>query len=185
MIPGERVGACAPVECIVWGKLATAMPNYIEGRMVATGRRFAVVVSRFNAFISERLLEGAIDSLVRHGAESDAIDVVRVPGTWEIPLVAAKAAECGRYDAVVCVGCLIRGATTHYDHIAAECSKGIASAMERTGVPITFGVVTAETIEQAIERAGSKAGNKGSEAALAAIEMVDVVRALDAFPPRN
>lgn len=158
------------------------MPQYIEGRMVATGRRFAVVVSRFNSFISERLLEGAVDSLVRHGADSAAIDVVRVPGTWEIPLLASKVAETGRYDAVICLGCLIRGATTHYDHIAGECSKGIASAMERTGVPITFGVVTAENIEQAIERAGSKAGNKGAEAALAAIEMADLVGHVNALP---
>ncbi len=154
------------------------MPHYFEGRMIASGHRFAVVVSRFNSFISERLLEGAVDVLVRHGAESDAIDVVRVPGTWEIPLLAAKVAETGRYDAVVCLGCLIRGSTTHYDHIAAECSKGIASAMDRTGVPITFGVVTTENIEQAIERAGSKAGNKGAEAALAAIEMADLIKAL-------
>jgi len=161
------------------------MAEIIEGNLVASGIRFALVVSRFNAFITERLLEGATDVLVRHGADAGALDVFRVPGTWEIPLVAAKAASTGRYDAVVCLGCLIRGATTHYDHIASECSKGIASAMEKTGVPITFGVVTAESIEQAIERAGTKAGNKGAEAAIAAVEMANLLAAIDKLPSRS
>lgn len=157
-----------------------AMPNFLEGDLVATGRRFGIVVSRFNAFITERLLEGALDTLRRHGADLDTVDVARVPGTWEIPVVAQRLAESGRYDAVICLGCLIRGSTSHFEHIAAECSKGIAQAMMRSGVPITFGVLTTDSIEQAIERAGTKAGNKGGEAAVAAIEMANLALAVDA-----
>jgi len=151
------------------------MPHY-EGSLVATGLRFAVVVSRFNGFITERLLEGALDTVKRHGGDTDRIDVYRVPGAWELPLIAEKASATGRYDAVICLGCLIRGATAHFEHISSECAKGISGAMARTGVPIAFGVLTTDTIEQSIERAGTKAGNKGAEAALAAIELANLVR---------
>ena len=166
------------------GYTVGAMPNILEGDLVATGRRFAIVVSRFNSFITERLLEGALDTLRRHGADTDRVDVARVPGTWEIPVVAQKLAASGRYDAVVCLGCLIRGATSHFDHTAGECSKGIAQAMMATGVPITFGVLTTDSIEQAIERAGTKAGNKGAEAAVAAVEMANLCRAVESSPAK-
>lgn len=146
--------------------------------MVATGLRFGVIVSRWNSFITERLLEGALDTLKRHGADTDIVDVARVPGTFEVPLVAQRMAASGRYDAVICLGCLIRGSTPHFDYIAGECSKGIAQAMMQTGVPVTFGVLTCDSIEQAIERAGTKAGNKGGEAAGAAIEMAALLRDL-------
>jgi 6,7-dimethyl-8-ribityllumazine synthase len=161
------------------------MPNYYEGNMVATGLRFGLVVSRWNAFITERLLEGALDTLKRHGADPDIVDVVRVPGTFEVPLVAQRMAASGRYDAVICLGCLIRGSTPHFDYIASECSKGIAHATLQTGVPVTFGVLTCDTIEQAIERAGTKAGNKGAEAAGAGIEMASLLRVLPTAPDKG
>ena len=161
------------------------MPNYYEGNMVATGLRFGLVVSRWNAFITERLLEGALDTLKRHGADLEIVDVSRVPGTFEVPLVAQRMAASGRYDAVICLGCLIRGSTPHFDYIASECSKGIANATLQTGVPVAFGVLTCETIEQAIERAGTKAGNKGAEAAGAAIEMASLLRALPTGPDKG
>jgi 6,7-dimethyl-8-ribityllumazine synthase len=154
------------------------MPNYIEGNLVATDLRFALVVSRWNAFITERLLDGALDTLKRHGADIETVDVARCPGTFEVPLVAQRLARSGKYDAVICLGCLIRGSTAHFDYIASECSKGIAQAMMQSGVPITFGVLTTDTIEQAIERAGTKAGNKGAEAAGAAIEMASLLKSL-------
>jgi 6,7-dimethyl-8-ribityllumazine synthase len=154
------------------------MPNYYEGNLVATGLRFGVVVSRWNSFITERLLDGALDCLKRHGADIETVDVARCPGTFEVPLVAQRMAQSGRYDAVICLGCLIRGSTPHFDYIAAECSKGIAQAMMQSGVPIAFGVLTTDSIEQAIERAGTKAGNKGTEAAGAAIEMAGLLQAL-------
>jgi 6,7-dimethyl-8-ribityllumazine synthase len=156
------------------------MPNYLEGNLVATGQRFAIVVSRWNAFITERLLDGALDTLKRHGADTDIVDVARCPGTFEVPLVAQRLANSGKYDAVICLGCLIRGSTPHFDYIAAECSKGIAQAMMQSGVPITFGILTTDSIEQAIERAGTKAGNKGAEAAGAAIEMAALLAVLPA-----
>ena len=146
--------------------------------MIASGLRFAVVVSRWNAFITERLLEGTLDTLKRHGADTDIVDVARVPGTFEIPLLAQNLAQSGRYDAVICLGCLIRGSTAHFEYIAGECTKGIGQAMMQSGIPVTFGVLTTDTIEQAIERAGTKAGNKGAEAAGAAIEMAQLMRAL-------
>jgi 6,7-dimethyl-8-ribityllumazine synthase len=158
------------------------MPNYFEGNLVATGLRFGLVVSRWNGFITERLLEGALDTLKRHGADVEAVDVARVPGTFEVPLVARRLAGSGRYDAVICLGCLIRGSTPHFDYIAGECSKGIAQAMLDTGVPVTFGVLTCDSIEQAIERAGTKAGNKGGEAAGAAVEMASLLRELPSGP---
>ncbi|MEW6426562.1 MAG: 6,7-dimethyl-8-ribityllumazine synthase [Thermodesulfobacteriota bacterium] len=155
------------------------MPRYFDGRLDGTGKRFAIVISRFNAFIAERLLEGAIDALTRSGVAGDDIDVARVPGAYEIPLVALKLAENDRYDAVICLGAVIRGATPHFDFVANEAAKGIAQASMETGKPIMFGVLTTDTIEQAIERAGSKAGNKGAECAVAAIEMVNLMGQLD------
>jgi 6,7-dimethyl-8-ribityllumazine synthase len=154
------------------------MPNFYEGNLVATGLRFGIVVSRWNSFITERLLEGALDTLKRHGADTDIVDVARVPGTFEVPLLANRLAHSGRYDAVICLGCLIRGATPHFDYIAGECTKGIGQAMQSSGVPVTFGVITTNSIEEAIERAGTKAGNKGAEAAGAAIEMANLLQAL-------
>jgi len=155
------------------------MPNIIEGNFSAEGLKFAVVISRFNDFIGGRLLEGAIDTLVRSGADDGDIDVVKVPGAFETPLLAKKLAEKKTYDAIVCLGCVVRGATPHFDYIASEVSKGIANTALDTGCPIAFGVITADTLEQAIERAGTKAGNKGSDAALTAIEMANLLRAVD------
>jgi 6,7-dimethyl-8-ribityllumazine synthase len=152
------------------------MPTFFEGNMVGTGLRFGIVVSRWNSFITERLLEGTLDALRRHGVADDAVEAARVPGTFEVPLMAQRMARSNRYDAVICLGCLIRGSTPHFDYIASECSKGIAQAMMETGIPITFGVLTTDSIEQAIERAGTKAGNKGAEAALAAIEMANLLK---------
>jgi 6,7-dimethyl-8-ribityllumazine synthase len=154
------------------------MPKTIEGRLDATGLKIGILVSRFNSFIGERLVEGAVDALLRHGAERDNLVVVRVPGAFEIPPAARKMAATGRYDALVCLGAVIRGATPHFDYVSAEVSKGIASVSMEAGIPVTFGVLTTDTLEQAIERAGSKAGNKGFDAAMAAIEMANLYRAL-------
>jgi len=150
----------------------------IEGELQAKGFKFGIIVSRFNDFITSRLLEGAIDALLRHGAKDDDIEVVRVPGAFEIPLIAKKMALKGTYQAVICLGTVIRGATPHFDYVASEVSKGIAAASLETGVPIAFGIITADTIEQAVERAGTKAGNKGWDAAVTAIEMAQVVKRL-------
>ena len=149
------------------------MKSY-EGKLIARDYKFAVVISRFNEFISGHLLNGAIDCLKRHEASEEAIDIYWVPGSFEIPLVAMKAAQSKGYDAVICLGAVIRGATPHFDYVASEVAKGIANASLNTGVPIIFGVVTSDTLEQAIERAGSKAGNKGWQAAASAIEMADL-----------
>jgi len=154
------------------------MPKTTEGRLDARDFRFAVVVSRFNDFVSSRLVEGAMDALLRHGAKEDQVHLVRVPGAFEIPLVAKRLAQSGAYDAVICLGAVIRGATPHFEYVAAEVSKGIANVALDTGVPVTFGVLTTDTLEQAVERAGSKSGNKGFEAAMAAIEMVNLFKAL-------
>jgi 6,7-dimethyl-8-ribityllumazine synthase len=151
------------------------MVKYFEGHLQAEGKKFGIIVARFNSFIAEKLLDGAIDTLLRSGASDDDIEVARVPGAYEIPLVALKMAQTGRYDAVICLGVIIRGATPHFDFVANEAAKGIAQAGMDTGVPIIFGVLTTETIEQAIERAGSKAGNKGSECASAAVEMINLL----------
>ncbi len=151
------------------------MANFIEGGLKADGKRFAIVVARFNSFLSEKLLEGALDSLVRSGAAKDDIDVVRVPGAFEIPLVAKKLAEARKYDAVIVLGVVIRGATPHFDVVVSEVSKGTAQVSLATGVPVLFGVLTTENIEQAIERSGTKAGNKGAEVAVAAIEMANLI----------
>ena len=154
------------------------MPKIIEGKLDAKGLRFGLLVSRFNSFVSDRLVEGAIDALLRHGAEKDDINIVRVPGAFEIPPTAKQMAESGRYDAIVCLGAVIRGATPHFEYVSAEVSKGVASVSIDSGVPVTFGVLTTDTIEQAIERAGSKAGNKGFDAAVAAVEMANLYKVL-------
>jgi 6,7-dimethyl-8-ribityllumazine synthase len=155
------------------------MPKMYEGQLVATGYRFAIVVSRFNEFITSKLLGGALDVLARHGVDVERdVEIAWVPGSWEIPLVAARFARTKRYDAVICLGCVIRGDTPHFEYIAAEAAKGIAQSMLESGVPITFGVLTTDNIEQAIERAGTKAGNKGGDAAISAIEMVSLMRQL-------
>ncbi|MBL7204792.1 MAG: 6,7-dimethyl-8-ribityllumazine synthase [Desulfobacteraceae bacterium] len=154
------------------------MANIIEGKLSAEGFRFAIIVSRFNDFICSRLLEGAIDALNRHGALDENVFLVKVPGTFEMPLVAKKLAEGGGYDAVICLGAVIRGATPHFEYVAAEVSKGIANVSLETGIPVCFGVLTTDNLEQAIERAGSKSGNKGYEAAIAAIEMVNLFKEL-------
>ncbi|HIJ80708.1 MAG TPA: 6,7-dimethyl-8-ribityllumazine synthase [Desulfuromonadales bacterium] len=154
------------------------MPQYIEGNLDAKGQTFGIVVSRFNSFISERLLEGALDSLLRHGADDSDIHVARVPGAFEIPLAAQKMAAAGKYDAIICLGAVIRGSTPHFDYVASEVSKGVASVSLQSGVPVIFGVLTTDTIEQAVERAGTKAGNKGFEAAVTAIETVNLLKAL-------
>ena len=154
------------------------MPKYMEGKLDAGGLRFGIVVGRFNSFISERLLEGALDALVRHGANEETLVVARVPGAFEIPLTAQKMADTGRYDALICLGAVIRGATPHFDYVASEVSKGVAQVSLKTGVPVAFGVLTTDSIEQAIERAGTKAGNKGFEAAMTAIETAQLLRSL-------
>ncbi len=149
-----------------------------EGKLLAQGLRFGIIVSRFNDFICERLLGGALDALRRSGADEGAIDIFKVPGAFEIPLLAKKVASTARYDAVICLGAVIRGSTPHFDYVANEVSKGVASVGLDTGIPVTFGVLTTDTLEQAIERAGSKAGNKGWDAAVSAIEMANLIRQL-------
>ncbi len=146
-----------------------------EGSLQADGRKFGIIVARFNSFIAERLLDGALDTLRRSGVEDNDIEVVKVPGAYEIPLLAKKMAACGRYDAVICLGAVIRGATAHFDYVAGEVAKGIAQVSLEAGIPVIFGVLTTDTIEQAIERAGTKAGNKGSDCAAAAIEMANLL----------
>lgn len=151
----------------------------IEGQLSAAGMRFGLIVSRFNAFITERLLDGAIDCLARHGADKAAIDVVRVPGTWELPVALKWMIESGRFDGIVALGTVIRGGTPHFEYVAGEVTKGAAQLALQHGIPVTLGVLTVETIEQAIERAGTKHGNKGWEAALAAIEMVSLRKEIE------
>lgn len=155
------------------------MVDYIEGHLKGDGKKFGIVVARFNSFISEKLLEGALDSLLRSGVAEADIEVVRVPGAYEIPLITKKLAASQKYDALICLGAVIRGATPHFDVVVNEVSKGTAQVSLDTGVPVLFGVLTTETIEQAIERAGTKAGNKGGEVAIAAIEMANIIEALD------
>ncbi len=155
-------------------------PSTIEGHLVAPkGSRFAIVASRFNEFLVEQLIGGAKDALLRHGATESDVTLVRVPGSWEIPLVCKRLAETGKIDAVIALSVVIRGGTPHFDYVAAEVSKGVAHVAADTGVPVTFGVLTTDSIEQAIERAGTKMGNKGFDAAVAAIEMVSLGAALD------
>lgn len=152
------------------------MVKTIEGKLIVKNEKFAILVSRFNEFISSKLLSGAIDELVRHGVKEDNITVIWSPGAFEIPVLAKKLAKSGTYDAIISLGAIIRGSTPHFDYVSAELSKGIASVSLDTGVPVIFGVLTTENIEQAIERAGTKAGNKGSDAAKAAIEMANLVK---------
>jgi 6,7-dimethyl-8-ribityllumazine synthase len=154
------------------------MPKIIEGKIVAKGLKFGIVASRFNDFICGKLIEGAMDALNRSGADEKNISIVRVPGAFEIPLVAKKIAQSGDFDAVICLGAVIRGDTPHFEYISSEVSKGIAKATLDTGIPIAFGVITSDTLEQAIERAGSKAGNKGWDAAISAIEMANLFKML-------
>jgi len=152
--------------------------NTIEGAMTVSKARFCLVAARFNSFIVESLLEGALDILKRHGAAEEEITLVRVPGAFEMPLVVEKLAAGGKYDAIVALGAVIRGGTPHFDYVAGECVKGIAQVSLKHGIPVSFGVLTVDSIEQAVERAGTKAGNKGAEAALSAIEMVNLLRQL-------
>lgn len=150
------------------------MPKFHEAKLIAEGKKFALVVSRFNDFITDRLLSGALDALVRSGAADKDLEVVKVPGAFEIPLVAKKMANTKRFDAVICLGAVIRGSTPHFDYVSAEVSKGVAMVGMESEIPIIFGVITTDTIEQAIERAGTKAGNKGWSAAIAAVEMANL-----------
>ena len=152
--------------------------NVLEGKLVSSEMKIGIVVSRFNEFITSRLLSGAVDALSRHDVADDCIDVAWVPGAFEIPLFASKMAKSGKYDAVICLGAVIRGNTSHYDYVCNEVSKGIAQVSIQSGIPVMFGVVTTENIEQAIERAGTKAGNKGYDAAMGAIEMVNLLRTM-------
>ncbi len=152
------------------------MPKMIQGDLAATGLKFGIVAARFNDFITSKLLEGALDALRRHGAADDNIDVVRVPGSYEIPLAAKMMARSKKYHAVICLGAVIRGATPHFEYVSAEVSKGVAAVSLEAGMPVIFGVLTTDTIEQAIERAGTKSGNKGWDAALSAIEMANVMK---------
>lgn len=155
------------------------MPQYFEGQLDAKGQKVGIIVSRFNSFISERLLEGAVDALVRHGADEKDIHVARVPGAFEIPLAAKKMAASRKYDAIIALGAVIRGSTPHFDYVSSEVTKGVASVSLDSGVPVAFGVLTTDSIEQAVERAGTKAGNKGFEAAVTAIETVNLLKALN------
>lgn len=154
------------------------MANVIQGNLTTNNEKFCIIISRFNEFIGSKLLSGAIDELVRHGIKEDTIDIIWTPGAFEIPVIAKKAAESSKYDAIITLGAVIKGATGHYDFVAAEVSKGIAHVSLETGVPVIFGVLTTDNLEQAIERAGTKAGNKGSEAAKTAIEMANLTKLL-------
>ena len=158
--------------------------NHIEGALSAAGKTFGVVASRFNDFIVKALLEGALDAVRRHGGDVGSVDVVWVPGSYEIPIAASEMAKTGRYDAVICLGAVIRGSTAHFDYVAGGAANGISSVALQTGVPTIFGVITTETIEQAIERAGTKMGNKGFEAAVSAIEMADLLPRIKDAPNR-
>jgi 6,7-dimethyl-8-ribityllumazine synthase len=155
------------------------MPKFHEAKLIAEGKKFALIVGRFNDFITEKLLSGALDALVRSGAADEDLEVVKVPGAFEIPLVAKKMANTKRFDAVICLGAVIKGSTPHFDYISAEVSKGVAMAGMESEIPVIFGVITTDTIEQAIERAGTKAGNKGWSAAIAAIEMANLFELID------
>jgi 6,7-dimethyl-8-ribityllumazine synthase len=154
------------------------MPKTIEGGLSAKGLKIGIVVSRFNDFIGERLLAGAVDTLLRSGAADGDLQVVKVPGSFEMPLVVKKLTASGKYDAVVCLGAVLRGSTPHFDFVAGEAAKGIARVSLESGLPVAFGIITADTLEQAIERAGTKSGNKGRDAALSAIEMANILRAV-------
>ncbi len=158
------------------------MPKEIAGQLSAKGFRFAIAVSRFNDFITSKLLSGAVDALTRHGCCDDDITCIHVPGAFELPFMASKLATSGAYDAVLCLGCVIRGQTPHFEYVAGEAAKGIAQVGLQSGVPTSFGVITCDTLEQAVERAGAKAGNKGVDAAMSAIEMVNLLKQLPTKP---
>ncbi len=151
----------------------------IEGELTIRGIRFGIAVARFNSFVVESLLEGATDALLRHGAADSDLEIIRVPGAYELPLVVQKMANSKKYDAIIALGAVIRGGTPHFEYVAGECTKGLSQVMMQSGLPISFGVLTVDSIEQAIERAGTKAGNKGAEAAMSAVEMVNVLRKID------
>ena len=155
------------------------MPKFHEAKLFAEGKKFALVVSRFNDFITEKLLSGALDALIRSGTSDEDIEVVKVPGAFEIPLMAQKMAKTNRFDAVICLGAVIRGSTPHFDYVSAEVSKGVAAVSMESEIPVIFGVITVDSIEQAIERAGTKAGNKGWSAAIAAVEMANLFEIID------
>ena len=155
------------------------MPKIIEASLKADGKKFGIIVSRFNDFITDRLVGGAVDALLRSGAQDSDIEIVKVPGAFEIPLLAGKMAEKKKYDAIICLGAVIRGATPHFDYVSAEVSKGIAMVSLESSIPVIFGIITADTIEQAIERAGTKAGNKGWSAAISAVEMANLMESVD------
>jgi len=155
------------------------MPKTLEGQLTARGLKFAIVVSRFNSLVTQRLLDGALDALRRHEVDENAITIAWTPGSFELPLVAQKLAKSGKYDAVICLGCIIRGDTPHFEYVASETAKGIAQVMLDTGVPVVFGVVTADNLEQALERAGAKAGNRGFDAAMTAMEMANLLRRIE------
>ncbi len=156
------------------------MPQRIVGQLVVSKQKFAIVAGRFNEFIVSRLVGGAIDALIRHGCREEAITEVWVPGSWEIPMTAKVLAESGKYDAVICLGCVMRGDTPHFDYVAAEAAKGVAQVSMQTSVPVIFGILTTDTLDQAIERAGNKAGNKGADAAMTAIEMTNLLPQISA-----
>ena len=158
------------------------MARVLEGQLSAAGLRFAIIVSRFNSFITERLLGGAMDAIARSGGSADAVDLVKVPGSWEMPLVAGELARQKKHDAIICLGAVIRGETPHFDYVASEAAKGIAQVSMATGVPVAFGVLTTNTLEQAIDRAGAKSGNKGFDAAMTAIEMANLMKTLRQEP---
>ncbi len=151
------------------------MPNILEANLSAKGKKFAIIVSRFNDFITEKLSAGAVDALIRSGAKDGDVDIIKVPGAFEIPIIAKQAAVKGKYDAIICLGAVIRGATPHFDYVSAEVSKGVAMVGLEASIPVIFGIITTDTIEQAIERAGTKAGNKGWSAAISAVEMANLV----------
>jgi len=155
------------------------MPKFHEAKLIAEGKKFALVVSRFNDFITDKLLSGALDALIRSGTSDEDIEVVKVPGAFEIPLLAQKMARTKRFDAVICLGAVIKGSTPHFDYVSAEVSKGVAAVSMESDIPVIFGVITVDTIEQAIERAGTKAGNKGWSAAIAAVEMANLFEIID------
>jgi 6,7-dimethyl-8-ribityllumazine synthase len=155
------------------------MPKFHEAKLIAEGKKFALVVSRFNDFITDKLLSGALDALIRSGTSDEDIEVVKVPGAFEIPVLAQKMARTKRFDAVICLGAVIKGSTPHFDYVSAEVSKGVAAVSMESGIPVIFGVITVDTIEQAIERAGTKAGNKGWSAAIAAVEMANLFEIID------
>ena len=161
------------------------MPNVYEGHLLGEGLTFGIVVSRFNSFVTEKLLAGAQDALKRHGVDLDEVDVFWTPGAFEIPGIAKRLAESGRYDAILCLGAVIRGATPHFDYVAAESAKGVANISSNTNIPVIYGIITTDTIEQALERAGIKAGNKGAEAAVAGIETVNLYKAVEKVLNQN